>query len=74
LKIESHTWIKESHGLFDYDLKDVLTVHHETRDHTEIIRQDLIVSFLQKNKSSVQQNNLIAKIAHSGNKHWWIYH
>lgn len=38
LKIESHTWIKESHGLFDYDLKDVLTVNHETRDHTEINR------------------------------------
>lgn len=69
LTIESNTWTKESHGLFDYDLKDVLKGNHETRFPVNILRKDLLVSF-----SNESQENLIAKIAMSGNRHWWIYH
>ena len=69
MNISSHTWTKESHGLFDYDLKDVLTVEHKATDHTHIIRKELNVEF-----SYSKINNLIAKISHSENKHWWIYH
>lgn len=69
LTIESNTWTKESHGLFDYDLKDVLQVKFETRESVHILRNDLEVLFDQTSKE-----NLIAKIARSGNRHWWIYH
>ena len=64
LKISSHTWTKESHGLFDYDLKDVLTVIHDAIDHTNIIRKELNVEF-----SDSIIENLIAKISHSEQKH-----
>jgi hypothetical protein len=60
LQISSHTWTKESHGLFDYDLKDVLTVVHDAKDHTNIIRKELNVEF-----SDSVVDNLIAKISHS---------
>lgn len=69
LQISSHTWTKESHGLFDYDLKDVLTVVHDAQDHTNIIRKELNVEF-----SNSKIDDLIAKISHSEGKHWWIYH
>ena len=57
LTIRSFTWTKESHGLFDYDLKDVLNVTHETKRSTNILRDDLTVMF-----SNETQENLIAKI------------
>ena len=60
MKISSHTWTKESHGLFDYDLKDVLTVVHDAVDNTNILRKELNVEF---NDSKTE--NLIAKISHS---------
>ena len=69
LNIASHTWTKESHGLFDYDLKDVLTVVHDSVDHTNILRKELSVEF-----SHSKIDNLIAKISHSEDRHWWIYH
>jgi hypothetical protein len=55
--------------LFDYDLKDVLQVRFDTRESVNILRNDLEVLFSQNSKE-----NLIAKIARSGNRHWWIYH
>jgi len=58
LTISSFTWTKESHGLFDYDLKDVLEEKYETRFPVNILRDDLKVSF-----SNESQHNLIAKIS-----------
>ena len=84
LQISSHTWTKESHGLFDYELKDVLTVKHDAVNHTSILRKDLNVVFdYNKQKTDIsgtelektpKVDDLIAKISHSENKHWWIYH
>ena len=67
--IESNTWTKESHGLFDYDLKDVLKEYYHTREPINIHRKELEVKFVHDEAES-----LIAKIAMSGNRHWWIYH
>lgn len=69
LHVSSHTWTKESHGLFDYDLKDVMTVEHATTAHTNIIRSDLNVEF-----SGHETKDLIAKLSNSENRNWWIYH
>jgi hypothetical protein len=69
LTIRSYTWTKESHGLFDYDLKDVLEATQETAASTNILRNELAVTF-----ASEHNEHLIAKIARSGNRHWWIYH
>lgn len=69
LTIRSYTWTKESHGLFDYDLKDVLEAIQETEASTNILRNDLAVSFAPE-----VNDHLIAKISRSGNRHWWIYH
>ena len=54
----SYTWTKESHGLFDYDLKDVLKVSHETRISTNILRRELTVVFAEGS-----QDHLIARIS-----------
>ena len=69
LTIRSYTWTKESHGLFDYDLKDVLEATEETTESTNILRNELAVTF---GVNTIE--NLIAKIARSGTRHWWIYH
>ena len=69
MTIRSYTWTKESHGLFDYDLKDVLEATQETAASTNILRKELAVTF-----ASEHNEHLIAKIARSGSRHWWIYH
>jgi hypothetical protein len=69
LTINSYTWTKESHGLFDYDLKDVLNVNYEALESVNILRKELNIAF-----SSSSQDHLIAKLSQSGNRHWWIYH
>lgn len=60
LTIESNTWTKESHGLFDYDLKDVLYEKYETREAINIIRKELQITFEDDDQS---KEFLIAKIA-----------
>lgn len=69
LTIQSHTWTKESHGLFDYDLKDVLTATQSTYGDINILRKELKVQF-----SFDRTEDLIARIVNSSDKHWWIYH
>ena len=69
MTIRSYTWTKESHGLFDYDLKDVLEVFKETEASTNILRNELAITFAPETSE-----HLIAKISRSGNRHWWIYH
>ena len=55
--------MKESHGLFDYDLKDVLSVHQKTTDHVNILRDELEVTF---NSDDVNNDKLIARVVSSG--------
>jgi hypothetical protein len=71
LHIQSHTWVKESHGLFDYDLKDVMTVAEHTHSHISILRDNLSVSFCFDDEND---EKLIARIVNSGDQSWWIYH
>ena len=46
-----------------------MTVKYDATDHTSILRQELNVQF-----SESSTENLIAKISHSEDRHWWIYH
>lgn len=87
LKILAQTWIRESHGLYDFDAKEVKQVTgHLTGSHS-IVRNDCDIFFnqvyspaesninLPTHQALGDSDNIIARICVRANAtEYWVYH
>ena len=64
--LNSKTWKRDSHGLFDYESSDTLNVKLKTEEETIIFRKNDIISLEKTNCLCPQA---LAQISYQGNKY-----